>query len=124
MDTAFPKPQCSMQEEEDPIKILRLCSLENTAYQAETCVFYAGDPFAMLEGLQNPQEVPRQPTAAKNRAGGIDLEALYGEAPSAAVTPPVHASDDPFGLGGLSAPSNTNTVPYSGGLSSWSAGAF
>lgn len=80
-----------------------------------------GDPFAMLEGLQDPQHVPSQP--ASQSAGGIDLDALYGAAPAAPPSPTAAVqNDDPFGLGGLSAPTGTSSNNFGGGLSSWPAG--
>lgn len=84
----------------------------------------AGDPFAMLEGLQDPQAVSNQdaPSAV------FSLDALYGTSTAnpPAPTPAPKATpqnEDPFGLGGLTAPTpSTSNSGFGVGDSSWPIG--
>jgi hypothetical protein len=70
----------------------------------------AEDPFAMLEGLQHPSQIPSNPPRG-GPSPAFDITSLYNDptpAPQAAPAP----SNDPFGLGGSEAPSSTSAYDF------------
>jgi len=70
----------------------------------------SGDPFAMLEGLEHPSQVPTNP-AGGGPSPGLDIASLYGDS-----YPPAAPASDPFGLGGLDGPSPAPVPTYDFGL--------
>lgn len=84
--------------------------------------YFAGDPFAILEGLDHPAQVP-VPLPQAGSKPVLDLDALYGGGYGAQLPPIQQASQaDPFGLGGLAAPkpaASYETPRQSAGLHSF-----